>query len=259
MPARPRPKRPVETLLVAFEILEFIKDRDGATLTEIAEHVGAAKSTIHRHLETLEFGEYVVRDDGTFHPSLLFLNYGAHAQNRLTGYELAQKKVDDLAAETDERAQFIVEEHGLSVYVYKAIGEQAVRTEPQLGDRSHMHAVSAGKAILAHLPPERIDYIVEQRGLPAVTENTITDESALYEKLERIRERGYAVNNEESMSGLRAIGAPIVTRSGVVGALSISGPVHRMKGEWFEGTLPDLLLGTVNELELNIEHARQNY
>lgn len=258
MPARPRPKRPVETLLMAFEILEFVKDRDGATLAEIADHVGAAKSTVHRHLETLEFGEYVVRDDGTFYPSLLFLNYGAYARQRLVGYELAKEKVDHLAAETEERAQFIVEEHGMSVYVYKAIGERAVRTEPELGDRSHIHAVSAGKAILAHLPPERIDQIVELRGLPAVTANTVTDESGLYTELERIRERGYAVNDEESMAGLRAIGSPIVTESGVVGALSISGPVHRMKGEWFETELRDLLLGTVNELELNIEHARRN-
>lgn len=253
-----RPKRPVETVEAAFELLEFIKESDGATLTEIARRFDLAKSTVHRHLETLQYLEYVVKEDGQFYPSLMFLDFGAYARNRICGYEMAKEKVDQLAVETDERVQFIVEENGLGVYVYKAIGEHAVYTDYQIGSRTLLHANSAGKSILASLPTDRVGQIVEHRGLPQATENTITDEGELFEELERIRERRYAVNDEESVIGLRAIGTPIIAADEVIGAVSVSGPVHRMKGNWFQSELPSLLLGTVNELELNITHELQH-
>lgn len=239
-------------------MLEYIKETEGATLTDIASEFGVAKSTAHRHLETLDYLEYVVKEDGEFYPSLKFLDFGAYARNRIRGYELAKEKVDQLAAETDERVQFIVEEHGLAVYVYKAIGEHAVYTDYQIGSRTLMHRTAAGKSVLANLPEERVRQIIEHRGIPPATANSMTDEADLFEEFERVRERGYAINDEESVNGLRAIGTPIVAGGEVIGAVSVSGPVHRMKDDWFEVQLPDLLLGTVNELELNITHALQN-
>lgn len=258
MNAPRKPKRPVETTRAAFEILEFLKLRDGANLNEVTTNFDVAKSTAHRHLETLEHLEYVVREDGRFYPSLRFLDFGAYARNRIRGYEMAKEKVDQLAVETNERVQFIVEENGRGVYVYKAIGDHAVYTDFQIGSRVPLHTNSAGKSILASLPKEQVERIIEYRGLPPSTENSITDEATLFEQLEQVRERGYAINDEESVNGLRAIGAPIVAADEVVGAISVSGPVHRMKGDWFETELPDLLLGTANELELNISHAIEN-
>jgi len=74
--------------------------------------------------------------------------------------------------------------------------------------------------------------------------------------LETIKERGFSVNDQENLEGLKAIGAPIPgTDERVIGALSVSGPTHRMKDEYFEVELPDLLLGVVNELELNIAYS----
>jgi len=86
--------------------------------------------------------------------------------------------------------------------------------------------------------------------------NTITDPQTLYAELERVRERGYSVNKQENIEGLHAVSAPVMDTNGhVFGALSVSGPTHRMKGEWFEDELPDLLLGAANELELNITYS----
>jgi DNA-binding IclR family transcriptional regulator len=119
-----------------------------------------------------------------------------------------------------------------------------------------LHSVAAGKSILAHMSEEDVWQIIEDRGLPKITENTITDSETLFEELEMIREQGYSVNDQENLDGLKAIGAPILGADGqVIGALSVSGPTHRMKGEYFESELPDLLLGVVNELELNIAYS----
>ncbi|WP_255197410.1 IclR family transcriptional regulator [Halorarius litoreus] len=248
--------RTVKTADTAFSILEKVLEADGATITQLAAELGMAKSTVHRHLQTLYEREYVVREGDTYHVSLRFLEFGEHARTRNKGYRLVKEKVEQLAEETEERVQFIVEEHGYGVYVYRATGSRGVQTDPGIGKRIPLHAIAAGKAILAYLPTEQVETILEKRGLPGITANTTTDREALFRNLETIRRDGFSVNNQENVEGLRAIGVPIKDKDGsVLGALSISGPTHRMKGEWFEDELPNLLLGTANELELNIAYA----
>lgn len=242
-----------ETLL---DIVEHLHDDAGATVTEIANELGYAKSTVHNHLSTLYGRGYVLKDGTAYHLGLRFLAVGERTRNRYPASQLAKEKVDDLARETGERAQFIVEEHGDGVYLHRALGERAVRTDPGIGNRIPLHATAAGKAILANVSEERLFDIAERTAFEAITERTITDESALRDELEEIRERGYAFNDQENLDGLRAVGVPITgPNDEVIGALSVSGPNHRFKGESFERELPNLLLGTANELELNIAYS----
>jgi DNA-binding IclR family transcriptional regulator len=141
------------------------------------------------------------------------------------------------------------------VFLYRKTGEHAVATNSGTGKRMYLHSTAAGKSILAHLTRENVEAIIDEWGLPAITENTISNREALFDELEAIRDRGYAFNHEENIEGLHAVGAPLVLdEQGVIGALSISGPTHRMKGDWFDRELPDRLLGIVNELELNIAY-----
>lgn len=239
-----------ETLL---EIVLALKRMDGAGVTELANELGIAKSTAHSHLKTLHQYEFVVNEEGRYHVGLRFLDLGETARHRKKEYQTVREKVEELARQTDERAQFIVPEHGYGIYLYRAIGDHAVQTDSRIGKHIGLHASSAGKAILANMSDERVDEILEKRGLPAVTEHTITDPDVLEKELAGIRERGYAINKEESTQGLRAVGVPIVGPDDeVLGALSVSGPTHRMKGEWFESEIPDMILGAANEVELNI-------
>ena len=246
----------VKTTETTFELIELLTERDGAGITELATELGVAKSTVHRHLTTLERLEYVVESDGVYHTGLRFLNIGEKTRQRSEAYQLAAEKVTELADETEERAQFIVEEHGQGVYVFRATGQRAVETDSEVGKRIPIHATAAGKAILAHSPEEKVDAIVERCGLSGVTENTITDRQALLAELETIRERGYSINNQENTIGLKAVGVPVRYEDGtVVGAVSVSGPTYRMQDEYLDDTLLELLLGTVNELELNIQYS----
>lgn len=256
MNASDPPKNAVSTVDTAFEILETLHANDGATLTALADELGLAKSTVHRHLQTLHHRKYVVRQGNRYYLSLRFLEFGKHVQTRKRGYLMARDKVKELAEETGERAQFMVEEHGLAVYVHRETGSHAVRTDPGIGKRIPLHTTSAGKSILAHLPDERVERIFDQYGLTAATEYTETDPEALFEEFERIRERGYSVNRQENIEGLRALGTTVRDERGdILGAISVSGPSHRMSGTLFEEELPNLLLGTANELELNIVHS----
>lgn len=240
----------------SFRVIELIMEEDGMRLSDLARELDLAKSTVHRHLSTLTDLEYVTREDDVYRTGLRFLRIGEQTRTRSDAYQLAEEKVADLAAETQERAQFIVEEYGKGVYIFRETGEQAVSTDSEIGKRIPIHATAAGKAILASLPDERVDEIFAQRGLPAVNERTTTDEEALRAELKEIRERGYSINDQENTSGLRAIGVPVEYEDGEpIGALSVSGPTHRFRGTLFEETLPNLLLGTANELELNIQYS----
>ena len=238
-----------------FDIVEYISRSEGETVSEIADSLSYAKSTVHRHLTTLERRGYVVKDGG-YYVGLRFLALGQQARNRKRAYQLARDKVDELASETDERAQFIVEEHGDAVYIHRTFGRHAVRTDPGIGNRIPLHATSAGKAILASMSEERRSRIIERTAFDDITDETITDPDTLRDELARISERGYAFNRQENVDGLHAVGVPVTgPDNDIIGALSVSGPSHRLTGEWFEEELPTLLLGAANELELNIAYA----
>ena len=247
----------VEAVDRSLRIIEVLRERDGAGVTEIADDLGWAKSTVHTHLRTLQENEYVVREGDEYVLGFRFLDLGEYVKYRKPAYSAVEPKIEELAERTDKRVQFITSEHGYAIYVRIAEGQHAVSTGSQLGRRRLMlHASAAGKAILAHLPEEDVEEILDRRGLPAHNENTITDRDELAEELEAVRERGFAFNYEEHIKGLRAVAAPVLSADGEVeGSVSVAGAARRMQGEWFESELPELLLGVVNEIELDLAYA----
>lgn len=246
---------PVSTTLTSFEIIENIHKNNGGTISEIANEVGLAKSTAHRHLRTLKDAGWIVEEEGTYHLGLRFLQLGKRAQRRNTAYNLIKEKVEQIAEETGERSQFIIEENGYGLYLYTALGENAVRTDSGEGKRMLLNSISAGKAILAEMDEERVRQIIDARGLPRSTPNTITDEESLFDELKQIRELGYAINEGESTEGLRAVSVPVKgPEEEVLGAIGVSGPSHRLNYEEIETNVIDLLLGVVNEIELDIQY-----
>lgn len=254
--ARDPTHRPVETVETAFDILALLKRTDGAGITELADELDLAKSTVHRHVKTLESRGLLVREDNGYRVGTWFLDYGIHVRNRHRLYDVVRPKVEDLAAATDEKVWCVIEEHGVGVHIYGARGRNSVRTHARIGKRTPLHQFAAGKAILAHLPSSRIEEIIDDHGLPERTPETITDREALRDSLEEIRERGYAFNREESVRGVNAVGAPIRDESGVaIGAISVAGPANRLQGEFLTDELPDLLLGATNEVEVNLAHS----
>ncbi|WP_433633600.1 IclR family transcriptional regulator [Halomicrococcus sp. NG-SE-24] len=247
------PPNSVVTVEKTLSIIEYLRKADTASISEVASELDLAKSTVHRHLSTLKRSEYVIKKPEGYALSLKFLDLGEFTRTRDTVYQLAEETVVELATETDERAQFLVEEHGQAVYVYRANGSHAVTADTHIGKRIPIHASAAGLAILSELPTDRIETIIDQHGLESLTNETITEPDELYSELEEIRERGFSINDQGYIEGLRAIGAPVLDKNGtVIGGLSISGPINRFRGEWFEEELPSLLLGATNELELNI-------
>jgi len=245
--------RTLSTTQTSLDIIELLKARGGGRVTEIADVLDIAPSTVHSHLTTLREAGYITKEGDIYHLGLSFLELGEHVRTRKEAHVVAETYTEQLAEKTGSRAVFLVEEHGKGIYMYTFSGEHAVWTYSTVGKPAPLHATASGKSILSQLPKERVEAIIEQHGLPAKTENTITDEDTLFEELDRITERGYAFNREEQLDGVRAVGVPVVgPDKRVIGAFSVANPANRMKGERFEEELPDILLATANEFELEI-------
>ena len=244
----------VQSLTRLFTLVNALCENQGTGVTELADMTNMAKSTVHRYLATLIDLDYVIKEDNAYYTSLRFLEIGESSRNRQRAYQLAGQNVHDLAQKTNERCQFVVEEHGRAVYVYVAGGDHAVLTDSQIGKRLHLHATSVVKAILAFLPPKKAHAVLDRWGMPKQTERTITDRDELFDELKRIRETHVAFNDQGNISGLRSVGTPVLWDGDIIGAISVSGPSHRMKGDWYEEEIPDMLLGSTNELELKLQY-----
>ncbi|WP_207592743.1 IclR family transcriptional regulator domain-containing protein [Halomontanus rarus] len=246
-------KNPVQAVQRTLEIVDVLRDTDGARVVEIAERVGMSKGTVHCHLATLEEGGYVVKDGNEYKLGLRVIDLAHHAKNRIDIYDLVTEQVDSLAEESGELALFTVEEGGEGVCLYMATGEAAVKTEVYVGYRNDLYYTAVGKAMLAFMPAERRDRIIEETAFEAITPNTIIDEVELREELESIREEGIAYNYSESIHGLVGAGAPIRDQDGTVyGAISVIGPARRMDDERLENDIPEMIRRAVNIVEINI-------
>jgi len=246
----------VKTAQTTFDILEELKDRNEATLAELTQSFDLSKSSIHNYLTTLEADGYVVKEDGRYKVGLRLLDLGGHARHHERIYDIAKDEVAALAEETGELANLMVEQKGKGVYLYRTHGADAVKTDSYTGQRVYLHNTGLGNAILAHLPRERVNEILDTHGMPATTENTITDREELFSHLEQVREAGIAFDDEARVEGLRCVAVPIVNNNNTVeGAISVSGPTSRFQDERFREELPAKLKSAANVIELNITYT----
>lgn len=240
---------------MVLELLMELQEQEPVGVTELAKSLGVAKSTVHNHLATLEAYEYVVREGDTYRIGIQFLNHGGHARANLLGHELIKRKVQEVAEQTGELVQYLVEEHGRGIFVFRETGDQAVKTQTRIGKRVYLHHVTAGKTALAYMPEERVKEIVDRHGLPPKTQQTITTREELFQDLATIRERGFAFDKGEHVRGLCAIGVPVILDNDeLVGTMSIAGPAHRVRNEGGEAEFAQLLRGVANEIKLNLSY-----
>lgn len=222
------------------------------------DETGLSKGAVYKHLTTLTAHDFVVKEGNEYHLGFRFLDYGGWLRSRYIGSVLIKSRIRELADETNEVALFGIRENAHKVTLFRENGTQGVFTRTRLGRRLYLHQTAGGKAILSQAPESDVKRLCESVGLPKATENTITEEEELFEELDRIRDRGYALNEEESTEGLVAISVPLVPNDTVIGACSIAGPLHRMDTERLSEDIVPMLLSAVNELELNITHSQKS-
>lgn len=248
--------RTIDAVRVTCGILDLLQDRDAAGVTDIADELDRSKSSIHAYLTTLVEQQYVVKRDGQYALSLRYLDLAEHVKDHVGNYDVIRSEIDELASVTDEVAQFGTLEQGDLVYLYKGRGESGVETMSAIGSRETPHSTGLGKAMLSQLSEDRVRQLLGSAPLARKTENTITNLDELVVDLQETRERGYAIDDEENIVGLRCIAAPVVLDDGtVIGAVSVSGPSSRMTVERIQTELAERVKRAANVIQINTKFS----
>jgi DNA-binding IclR family transcriptional regulator len=228
----PESGRGLQTTAVSLQLIDHILELEGASLAELVETTGLAKSTVHSHLATLAEYGYVVNEDNRYHLGAKFCHLGDYVRTQKEYHRIAEESVGRLAAESTMDADFAVEEHGRVISLY---GDLDFANTPRYlidGSPFHVHTTASGKAMIAEYDEERVRAIVDRWGLPAATGSSITSEGELFAELERVREQGYAENRGEAIEGFWAIGKAVKSLRGeVYGSLNLSGPSYLVDEE----------------------------
>ncbi|MCP2340303.1 IclR family transcriptional regulator [Actinomadura rupiterrae] len=227
----------VRSLERAFELLEHLADAGGEmALSELTEASGLPMPTIYRLMRTLVNHGYVRQEASKRYalgPRLIRLGDGA---GRLLG-SWARPALARLVDEVGETANMAVLEGDSAVYVAQVPSRHSMRMFTEVGRRVLPHCTGVGKALLAQLPESRVREILSRTGMPARTSHTFTDANALVDELARVRERGYAVDDEEQEVGVRCVAVPL-PGAPTLTAFSVSGPSARMTHEAVQEVVP---------------------
>jgi len=191
-------------------------------------------STAFRILSSLANHQYVERDDaGHYQLGIKFLHMGARVRRRVGLRQQAIPIMKQLSDELGETINLTIRENDEVVYVERSTSSQMMRVEQVIGSRAPLHVTAVGKLMLAEDGEEECRKYAERTGLPAYTENTITDIDTLIDKTKQAKRNGFACDNEEAEKGVGCIGVLIYNSAGkVAGGLSLSAPIERRKEEW---------------------------
>ncbi len=225
-------KIPVPTIERAFLILEALSEAEsGSGISQLSKELGLAKSTTFNILTSLTQLGYCYKStaDGKFHLSLKLYSLGSAAAERMDLRRIAASILRDLADRTGETINLGTIQGDEAVYIDCLPSSHPVTVVTWPGQRLPLHSTALGKALLAWRPVDEAQMILAGSDLKAFTPATVTSIPQILRELGRVREDGYALDNEEDALGMCCIGAPVFDQSGrAVAAISLTAPVQRL-------------------------------
>jgi len=227
-------------ILTSFAIRDF-----ELSVAELHEKLGIHKSTLVRLLQGMAEEGFIEQNQetGKYRLGIKTFEIGSlYHRTRMMNIEaIARPFMQRLVDKFNLSANLAIRKGGEIIYV-KAIEPQGspMRVAYSTGDRFGVHHTALGKAMIAFLPPEQLEEILDDE-LIALTPRTITTPKRLLEELALVKKQGYAVDDEESLPGLRCVGVPIWDSERVVAALSASGSTLIVTKERVENIAQDVI------------------
>src|SRR5512144_113303 len=222
----------VQSLTRGLSILEALARAEGGlTLTDVAQRAALPPSTTHRLLSTLDRMGYVYQagDLGRWYVGLQAFAVGSTFLANRDFVAQSLPHMRRLMEQSGETANLGILDGTEAVFIDQVQCREMMRTIVRLGSRVPLHASGVGKAIFASLPDEQIQAILKVKGLPRITDNTITSAETMWGSLRVIRQRGWSFDDEEHLIGTRCVASPIYDEHAeTLGAISLAGPVSRL-------------------------------
>lgn len=235
MPAsRTQSVRSLERALIILELLA--SSRAGLSLLELVRNTKMPRSSVHCLLLTLQRRGYLFHNDktGRYMFGLQLFSLANMAVSGLRLREEAAPVLRNLVDKTHLTVHMAILEHAEAVLIAKYEPPGIFRLATWLGKRMDLHCTSLGKALMAYLPAADVNEIIEQHGLPCHNDNTLCSKKRLKDDLVKVRERGYAVDDEEDEIGLCCIGAPVFGfNNRVMASISVAGTTTQITRDNF--------------------------
>lgn len=210
----------------ALKILDlFDENEKELKITEISQRMALHKSTIHSLLKTLKKHHYIEQnhENGKYRLALKFFERGSIVNRNIELKSQAREHLVELAKKTGNTVHLVFFDGTEAIYIDKVESSSAAILYSRIGRTAFFHSSGVGKVILAFQNPDKIEHLLKDYVFERQTGNTIIDKESLIKEFEKIRELGYAIDNEENESGIFCIALPIKNKNNqVVAAISIS-------------------------------------
>ena len=227
------------------KLVEFLATQgEPLRLVDISKALEMNNSTTLRFLTSLMNNGYLAQEPDTskYYLTYKFCAIGVQIKNHMKLNGMIYPSLREVARETGETTCLAINQNNQVVYinVVEAPG-QVVKTMQRIGNIAPIHCTGIGKLFLSNYSEEQIDNVISKQGLKKFTDNTITTKSALLEETARIRQQGYAIDNEECEKGTRCVAFPIYDYSDrIIAGFSITGPSLRITDYFIEKWTPFL-------------------
>ncbi len=236
----------VQSIDRVLDILEALSaSPQGMALSDLAAATSLHASTAHRLLASLAGRGYVRKDpqSGKYRLTLRLYEISRRVSSVLDLFTASKPILETLSNEVREVIHLVERDGNEVFYLYKMEPfSRPINITSSVGLHNPMYCTGVGKSILAYLPEKEVRDIWDQTQVVQFTPKTIVTWEALQEDLERTRQRGYAIDDEEHDLGVRCMAAPIYSWNGnPLGAMSISGPAVRMTDSTIAEFAPKLL------------------
>lgn len=204
----------------------FIDDRRPLGVSEIARKLGLNKSVVHRLMLTLQAHGYLqqLKNTDKYMIGPKAFELGSVFTNSTNLLDEGKKVLIELVDRTGLTAHLAILDKASVLYLVNVEPDHLKYLFGAVGQRRPVYITALGKCLTAWLPEERIAQVLEGCSFEKLTDHTIDSPEAFLRELERVRQTGFAVDNEESGYGARCFAAPIRNKDGdVIAAISISG------------------------------------
>ncbi len=238
----------VKSATRTLDIIEYVVSSGRALVAqEIATALGIPVSSLSYLLSTLVERQYLVRDGRRYSAGPGLARLQAHSSS-FTLAERAAPLVRTLRVQLDETTSFFIRHDWEIEAIVTESSEQALRYSVPQGNRLPMHALAAGKVLLAAMEDEELDRYFAETERRKFTDSTVTDEQKLRKELDEARKSGFAMTDEEFSRGITGIGKLVTINGEPVGSLSVAVPKVRFDDE-LHARVCDLLERTAGLLE----------
>ncbi len=250
----------IQAVSHALDLLEqFHDDVDELGVTELSKRLKLHKNNVFRLLATLESRGYIEQNKATenYRLGLKALELGQTFIKQMGLLRQAKPILEQMVEESNETSYVAIYKENHIVYLDVVETNLTVRVVSRVGSRLPAYCTASGKVHMACMTDEELDELMTKMDFVQHTPTTISSPETMRAELVKVREQGYAMDDEEMDIGVRCIAAPIrdYTRR-IVGAISISGPTMRVSNARTESELVPLVLKASEELSTRLGYPK---